>query len=110
MPIQLTTPMNVGVVDPNSPYQQAKIVQFALLPVAKRIEMHVQLGNTISGDWAPGIVGSEITVKKFLVEGEDYNTMVSSTSAGAGEVYYDKVSALLYQWLLDKGHYVGTIV
>jgi hypothetical protein len=110
MPLQLTTSLNVGALDPNSPYQQVKIVEFQLNPTRGTVDLTVQHGNTVDGSWVLGKAVEGITVRRFRIDGSDYATMMASVSAAAGEVYYDKVSTLLYQWLLDKSHYVGTIV
>jgi len=64
----------------------------------------------VESAWVGSIGVPNITVREYAVEGEDYGTMIASVSAGAGENYYDKVAGLLYRWLLDKGHYLGTIV
>lgn len=110
MPIQLTSSYSVGAADSNSPYQQAKIMQFTLYPAGKQIDLAVQLGNTTSGVWTSGVGLEGKTVKRFTIIGADYDTMATSASAAAGEVYYDKVAAKLYQWLIDNGHFAGTIV
>ena len=110
MPIQLTSPLSVGTIDVNSPYQQVKILQINLLSAVKRIELTVQHGNTINGTWTPGRAIEGTTVQRFKILDSEYDTLIAAKSAGADEVYYDKVGALLYQWLLDEEHYVGTIV
>lgn len=110
MPIQLQTPFNIGAADPNSPYSQVKILEFTLRPTLHQIRLLTQYGNTVGGVWVSGVGVSNITVREYVINDGDYSTMVASASAGAGEVYYDKVSGLLYQWLLDQGHYAGTIV
>ena len=110
MPLQLTTPLNVGAVDVNSPYQQVKILEFTMQPQAGRISLVVLHGNTISSSWVPGKAIEGTTVKRFQIDGDDYQALVASTSAAAGEIYYDKVASLLYQWLIDKGGFAGTIV
>jgi hypothetical protein len=110
MPIQLTSSYSVGAVDPNSPYQQVKVLQFTLHPAGRLIELSVQLGNTVDGSWAAGMAIEDKTVKRFRIIGADYDTLVASASAAAGEVYYDKVAQKLYQWLIDNGHFAGTIV
>lgn len=111
MSIQLTTPLSVGDLDGNSPYQEAKIIDFKLFSADKRMELVVQLGNTIAGKWTPPVLSmGTITVKRFEISDTDYDTLVATQSLAVGEVYYQKVSEALYQWLLDNGHYVGTII
>lgn len=109
MPIQLTTAFDPGELDVND-YAYAKIEQFIMYPSAKRIEVMTRLGYIDNGVLVYGIPLEGKTVKKFVIEGEDYDTMVAEESVASGEVYYDEVSRLLYQWLLDEGHFSGTIV
>jgi hypothetical protein len=110
MPIQLTTAFSVGSADVNSPYAQVKIMEFTLRPELKQVSLLVQYGNTADGKFTRAIGIAGVTVKAFTIAGSEYDTMVASTSAAANEVYYEKVAGLLYQWLIDKGHFVGTIV
>ena len=113
MPITLTTPIQTGAVDPNGPYAEVKIVQFTMDTIKKYIWIVCQYGNTVNGNWTPGIKAGVAVDKTFGIkdEGEDtdYTDMVTAVSAAADEVYYDKVKNILYQWLLDKDHYIGTI-
>jgi len=113
MTITLTTPIQTGTVDPAGPYEEVKIIQFVLDTVAKCIWVNCQYGNTTGGVWVPGVKAGAAVDRSYCIkdEGEDtdYTDMVTAESVAADEVYYDKVSAILYQWLLDKGHYIGTI-
>jgi hypothetical protein len=113
MPITLTTPIQTGALDPNGPYAEVKISQFLLDTVDKCIWITCQYGNTDEGVWIPSIKAGLVVDRSYCIrdEGEDtdYTDMVTAESAAAEEVYYDKVKTILYQWLLDKGHYVGTI-
>ena len=113
MPILLTTPVQTGVLDPNGPYLQVKIIQFTLDSIFKRIDLVCQYGNT-DGEWVPGIRAGDVADKGFRIEdkdgGTDYTDMITAISAAADEVYYDKVKAILYQWLIDNSYYAGTIV
>ena len=109
MPIQLTTSITTGDIDPNGPYTQVKIVRFMLDSVQKVVELQCQYGNT-DGEWVPGVNAGATSIKYFYITGEDYTTIVATESAAAEEIYYDKVAETLYQWLIDNEHYVGTIV
>lgn len=109
MPIQLTTPFATGALDPGGPYQKAKIAVFSVHVEARLIEIVVHYGNVVDGAWIPGMLVPGVTVKTFRIEGSAYDALVAQTSAGAGELYYDKVAGALYQWLLDNGHYAGTV-
>ena len=107
MPVSLTTPKNTGDLDPSSAvYAEAKIVFQSIDVEVKAINVKVQYGNTVSGVWEKGILKDEW----FVIKGADYDTVVASSSSAAGEIYYEKVAAVLYQWLIDNGHFVGTIV
>jgi len=109
MPIQLTTPFNVGEADVTSPFQSVKIQVTEILPDVRRINFVTRLGNDGENGFQYGLALEGVTVKRFSVADEEYDAMISAKSAGANEVYYDKVGALLYQWLLDKGYFVGSI-
>ena len=108
MPIQLTTPLNMGALD--SPYQHVRIVEFDVNIASQTITLVVQYGNLVSSAWTNGLAIEGKTVQRFTITGSDYTTLTSSVSAAAGELYYDKIAALLYQWLITKGYYAGTIV
>lgn len=110
MPLQLTTPLSVGAIDVNSPYQQVKIVEVKICLTSGYIDLTTQVGNTIDGSWVNGMGIEGVTVKRLRVEGADYGTMMAAKSVAADEVFYQKVADLLYQWLIDKSHFIGTIV
>lgn len=108
MPIQLTSSYDTGSLD--GALTHVKVVEWHNVPDSDFINLTVQHGKIVEGNFVRGIPVEGQTVKHFTISGSDYSTMVASTSAAAGEVYYDKVAGLLYQWLLDNSHYAGTIV
>ena len=108
MPLLLTTPYNAGDLDGSLTH--VKITQFGLNPDEGLIDLVTRMGIIDDGNWVYKVAVEGKTVRRFTISGEDYNTMVAAESAAAEEVYYNKVSNLLYQWLIDKGHFVGTIV
>jgi len=112
MPIQLTTALDVGALDPNSPLQQAKIDIIELHIGGASAILTVAHGNTVSDEWVVGVPLRGKTVKKLTVDGADYAAIKAAASVGAGEVYYDEIAKLLYQWLIDNhaDDYAGTIV
>jgi hypothetical protein len=110
MPIQLTTPVSGGDFEPAA-LTHAKIVSFTLTVELKKILLRAQLGSMANSVFQPAAyltVGA--TVRDFEVAGEEYDTMVATEASAEGAVLYDEVSIALYQWLIDKGHFAGTIV
>ncbi len=114
MPIALTTSVAVGDLD-SSAYQQVKIAKLTIDPVAKYIQLDCEYGNTNASVWEPGIHAGAAAKKQVTIQNieggtQHYDVLIASTSAAADEVYYDKVAAKLYQWLIDNGHFAGTVV
>lgn len=121
MPIQLTTPKDTGDLDPNAAqYAQVKIVHQGIDVSAKIITLRVELGNTVNGAWQPGILPpSNYVIKNrpaVMVGGVEtapaspaYDSLVTQLPGNTTESIYAQSADILYQWLLDNGHYVGTI-
>lgn len=108
--LQLTTPYNVGDVDPNGPYTHVKILQFGVNLEHPSIQFTAQMGTVSGDDFVKGIRAKGTTMKGYSIEGSDYEAMVSKTTSAQGVLIYDEVARELYQWLIDKGHYAGTNV
>lgn len=123
MPLQLTTPINTGDLDPNAAtYAQVRIVKFSVDSVNKRFELITQEGNTVDNAWVAGVSRS----RRFIImdmkdengdpiPGEQYYTdMVTRTMSGASmtatDYIYDGVAYHLYDWLINHSGYVGTYV
>lgn len=110
MPIQLTTAISGGDFEPGM-LTHAKIMQFTMSPNVQKISLRVHLGGLVAGVFQSAAfphVGT--TVRDHEIEGQEYNTIIAATASAQGANLYDEVSSALYQWLLDKGHFVGTIV
>lgn len=108
MPLQLNTPVNTNGLDPNaSEYTQVKITDFRHSSVRRFMVLICEYGNTDGyGEWQSGVVNKI----RYRVTGVHYDNLVNETSDGSGEVYYDKVSQSLYQWLVDNAYYSGSYV
>jgi len=124
MPITLTTPKDTGDLDSNAPssqYAELKIIRQDIDIKNKCISLTYEYGNTISGDWVPGIerpITIEITniPETYDDNGNgnndadnQYNTLVTKLPANTTESIYDHAAKELYQYLIDKGYVVGTI-
>lgn len=108
MPLQLTTPLDMGAVDDD--YTHVKIMQFGHDSLEGSIEMTLLHGTMSGNDFVRGKKIPNTTQKTFRVTGQDYIDLVSELPANTTETLYDQVAEKLYQWLIDNGHYAGTIV
>ena len=109
MPIQLTTPLDTGALDA-ADYTHAKIVSFKIDIAQAQIELEVHHGTVAQAVFTSGKMLYGVTLKKFVITGEDYAALLAEVTSGTGVLIYDEISNALYQWLLDESHYVGTIV
>ena len=130
MPLALTTPLNCGASDATenvTQYAQVKIIKQEIDIENRRITIKVQYGNTIEGAWVPAMpIGQVNRPSQYLIynipESEDengdpvpadpeYNTIVAAAvSTAADQRAYDITASYLYQWLIDKGYFAGTVV
>lgn len=111
MPIQLTAAFNPGDILPPGPYTHAKIVAFTMLLEEKRVEITVRHGTYVNNEWVNGAKMLGQTLRFFSITGESYDDMVEEASAAIGEVYYNEVARLLYEWLMATyPEYAGTVV
>jgi hypothetical protein len=108
MPIALTTAKDPGDMDVTT-YGEVKIVTFSLWPNLNMIDITTEYGNTVAGEWVRSNLGMAAQ-NQFRVEGSDYAAMVTALSLDGDEPIYVGAARVLYQWLLDAGHFVGTIV
>src|SRR5690349_2582505 len=106
MPLLLDTPLDMGAVD--SDYTHIRIMTF--FKAGDYIQITVQHGTMDGSNFIPGMVISGITDKKFTIEGSEYTTIVSTLTSDVGVPVYNEVTNALYQWLISKGHYAGTII
>jgi len=131
MPIQLTTPFTFspGHGKPAEMYAQVKIVEFVCAIEEKSLRMRVQYGNTVGGVWQPGKADQALFIAADapaqLLNGEqipatsDYTALVVASLAKAADVVaagaqgyncYVATARELYEWLIEQGHYEGTVV
>lgn len=118
MPLQLTT-AKAAVDDANAAveYTQVKIVGFTILPNDKQIQVTVEYGNTVSDVWQWAMpYGQRLSRMTYVlanIEGgvQHYDDIVvAAASTAAGQSAYALAKQSLYQWLIDEGHFAGTIV
>ena len=108
--IQLTTPYVVGATDPNGPYTHVKILKFGADLENMFIQFTAQMGTISGSDFIKGIRSKGTTLRTFEVINDDFDTLVAKLTSAAGVAIYDEVARELYQYLIDKGEYAGTIV
>lgn len=99
MPIVLTSAHTPGGL-----YTDAHIINFALDAAGKEIKLTVIYANTLNGVLVPA---SE-NPRTFIITGAAYDTLVAKMAA-ENITIYDAAAIELYQWLVDNGHYPGTI-
>lgn len=124
MPITLDTPFEYspGHGQAQETYNEVKIVFFSVDVNSREAMIRTEYGNTVSGTWIPG----KTPVSQFVVENraahigpggeqiaEDaaYNILMgtSFTQLPTGSSVYDEVGISLYNYLLSKGIYEGTL-
>lgn len=111
MPILLTNPLNPGDID-TTQYLEVKIVQMLWDAEQNLIRLKCQYGNTVNGAWTVGkdFHGATRQNPEFhFIQGADYITVLSSTASGEDQLIYNKVRDTLYDYLMTKGVYSGTI-
>ena len=101
MPWQLTTPISVGDLDPNGPYQQVKIRYMIWDDRRSSYILEWEYGNTISEEWVSGKTpsGKETTTKIYDQNYIDLNDHVTND----GEKTRAAVKRGLYEYLFTKG-------
>ena len=123
MPIRLTTPFQFspGHGQAVESYAEVKVSSFHLAPDEKHMRLIIQYGNTIDGAWHAGKVPSAEVVIADTPEhlgagGEqvpasiDFSKLAGLTyPTSTTERLYDQVARSLYQYLIIKGLYEGTI-
>lgn len=108
MPLLLTTPLDMGAVDVD--YTHVKVIAFSVNLVGDFLEISVAHGTEDGeGDFIVGKRVGGVTHKGYELRGADYVTILSKVTSAAGVLIYDEVARELYQWLIDNGHFVGTI-
>lgn len=116
MPILLTTAFDPGDLDPGKSYTHVKIVHLEHDVEGQAIRLICKRGYLAGGVFVVGGV-SPVMVHQIQDQpsleppGTDYTSLVAETvvSGDVGELVYDVNAQHLYQHLLTKGEYVGTI-
>ena len=124
--IQLTTPISVGILDSNA-YTHVKITKMTWDDEVKRIDLVARAGRVVNSKFVPGIE-TIATFKQHQIANytmgpgpehpedpptvvTDYDDLIAeSLTSGADEPVYEEVANALYQWILDKELYAGTLV
>jgi hypothetical protein len=119
MPLQLAIPVSTGDLSAND-LTHVKVERFRIDIENKRLEFAVNFGFYNEGIWSPGEYQPSVR-RMFIVRdaapegGEggstDFTDLVAaSTPLTLEEKLYDGVARTLYQWLIDNGHFDGSIV
>jgi hypothetical protein len=109
MPINLTTAFDPGDADSGN-LTHVRIESLEISLPGKTISFTTRHGTYAGGTWTDGVKVRNVTRKKFTITGDDYDDMIAKTASGADAKVYDDVAKHLYQWLIDEGHFTGTIV
>jgi hypothetical protein len=105
MPVTLTTAADPGDNDPGQSYPKCKVLHFNIDMLAKQINFTLGYGDVVDTSW---VIGNGVRAKDFTIIGTDYDTMIAAASL-ADEAVYAGAKRVLYQWLIDEEHIVGTI-
>ena len=136
MTIELTTPLTYDPGHGGAPevLNEVKVIDFHVNIVEFWLTMTTQYGNTVDGAWIAGNApGHDVHIQNTPVQvhpddpeqsipaDNAYNIMIMTKVLAATisalaledpvpDLYvYNLVSDGLYQYLLDNGHYIGTI-
>jgi NADPH:quinone reductase-like Zn-dependent oxidoreductase len=114
MPIQLTAPKVTGDFDTeavNGQYAEVKIIEQRLNTKGEFIELLLEYGNTDTGAWVSGKMNPvKVQIVNSMGGGTDYNDIIASLPLDGNEAIYAGAKRVLYQWLIDNGHFAGTVV
>ena len=125
MSILLTTPLvhDPGHGQASETYNEIKVLWFRPWTTKNKMEIMTNYGNTVDGAWVNGKTHANCILvqnKPAESDGEEetapaepaYDDMVNGvvvTQADVGKLLYSVVSDDLYQYLIDEGHYAGTV-
>lgn len=110
MPLALTTPYDPGDGEAGT-YAHVKLKNLVLNISQGQGHFDVIYGNEVSGVFTEGAVQPFATKPMtHFIAGADMLTIISVPAASTSETVEDHVARALYQWLIDEGHFVGTIV
>jgi hypothetical protein len=125
MGITLTTALSfqAGHGEPAETLAEVKINSFSVDIIGKTLSICTQYGNTVGGIWVAGNAAGHCHLIENLPEQINYADpensiaadpvydilMGTSLTSAEGVSLYGEVGTSLYQVLLDKGIYEGTI-
>jgi len=109
--ILLTTPVDPGAHDPGKTYTHIKIAHLDIYLESRNLNFACNGGYLVGGEYQWGAMEVMETNKTFGIHEADFDNIVANTlTTAAGVRVYDEVANALYQWLLDNGHFAGTLV
>ena len=108
MPIQLTAAYDPGDRDSGT-YAEVNIVRADLDMRVPRIRVLAHYGNTVSSVFEYGKESKSFDIEDSVDDATGYTDFAALLS-NASESAEDAFVRCVCQWLLDKGHFVGTIV
>jgi len=109
MPIELTEPFAVGSLDEED-YTHAKIVSFQVSTQDKLMRLTVRLGTYVGGVFKAGMVVKQKTIQQIEITGDDYDLLVGKLTSAQGAKIYDELAREMMIYLINKGHYSGSVV
>ena len=118
MPILLTTPYNPGSLD-KEPYTHVRMLSFTLKTDEQAIEIACVHGYYQGKTFVECVRVPEKTFRTFrLVDSvqpdgkavNDYTGLVTKAPKNSTDSLYKLSGDELYQHLIDKGHYAGTVI
>lgn len=117
--IVLTTPINIGDLDSNSPYYHVNIVRYQHRTDNKFISVTCEVGNMVDDVWTPGTENICISAGYHkgitIMDQPDldpphthYTDVATSTPDGNLDLRSEELKRL-YNIILSEGHYEGTV-
>jgi hypothetical protein len=108
VPIQLTKSFNPGDIDPDHTYDLIRINQWRVFPPAQLMRITCGYGSmeTVDGtsQWRNGLKDLQVTI-----EGQDFIDLFMAMG-DSSKTLYDSIANRLYQYMIDKAIFDGTIV
>ena len=105
MPWLFDTPKDVGDMDPNGPYTQAKIMRQVHDARRSQVQLELEYGNTVDDAWVAGIQPAEGSglETSYSISDQEYVDLVTTHTSNDGELTYDAVKRGLYDHLNTEG-------
>ncbi len=107
--IELTTAFDPGDIAAGD-YTHVRIQSFRVDLVKQVIALDTLFGTLSGEDFVAGVDVPRATRKRFHIQGDDYAAMITKLTSAADVLIYDEVARELYQFLIDQGHFAGTVV